>query len=245
MIPDEELSQLPVDPQLAFVRLEQIMRERLGMQEKEATDVDLPRLEYMNKVAAAALAYKIDGLEKLFVPPDASGPLATALQQFTRQVDRVTMQIRIRSAQMNREGSVGLEDTAKAKIRHYIAQIKDAIDKAELPDDKREALYDKLNKFAAEVDKVRTALQAGMAVFIAVCDGINQGFIKLEPARKWLDSIAAILGRAKAEEERADYRLPPPAERKQLEPPPEKPSGSGAKPVRKTNPTIDGDINFE
>jgi hypothetical protein len=32
-----------------------------------------------------------------------------------------------------------------------------------------------------------------MAVYIEVCDGIGQGFKKLEPVRKWIDSIAALL----------------------------------------------------
>lgn len=58
-----------------------------------------------------------------------------------------------------------------------------------------------------------------MAVYIAICDGIGQGFEKLEPARKWIDSIAALMGRAKENEERAEHKLPPPSERKKIEPP--------------------------
>lgn len=81
-----------------------------------------------------------------------------------------------------------------------------------------ESLYKKLNSFALEVDKNRTALQAGMAVYIEVCNGIGQGFTKLEPARKMIDSIAALLGRAKEVEGR--LRLPSPEERRQIEPPP-------------------------
>lgn len=61
-----------------------------------------------------------------------------------------------------------------------------------------------------------------MAVDIAVCNAIGQGFQKLEAARKWVDSIGALLGRAKEGEDRADHRLPSPPERKRLEPPPEK-----------------------
>ena len=57
-----------------------------------------------------------------------------------------------------------------------------------------------------------------MAVYIAVCAGIGDGFKKLEPVRRMIDSMAALLGKAKDVEENLPG-LPPPAERKQLEPP--------------------------
>ena len=107
----------------------------------------------------------------------------------------------------------------RTKIHHFIQQIRTVIEQSDLPVDKREALLNKLNKFAAEVDRSRTPLQAAMAVYIAICDGIGQGFVKLEPARKFINSIAALMGRAKENEERADERLPPPSERKKIEPP--------------------------
>jgi hypothetical protein len=129
------------------------------------------------------------------------------------------MQIRIRNAPRIRKNSVGLDGNTKTKIHHHITQIRSAIEAAELPNDKRDALYSKLNNFAVEVDKARTGLEAGMAFYIAICDGIGQGFKKLEPARRWIDSIAALLGRAKEVEDSLRPSLPSPTERKQLEPP--------------------------
>jgi len=80
--------------------------------------------------------------------------------------------------------SGGLDGNTKAKIHHYIGQIRSAIETAGLPVEKRDALHGKLNLFAEEVDKTRTDLQAGMAFIVAFCDGIGQGFEKLEPARR-------------------------------------------------------------
>jgi hypothetical protein len=245
MISDDELSELPVDPELAFVQLEKILRERVQeMETREADsqgafDADSYRLEYMNKVHAAAAAFSIEVLATLEVPKSDQNSIAREYRQFVRDVDHVTIQIRIHSARSNRQGSVGLDDTTRAKIHHFIKQIREAIGQSELPDDKRDALYDKLNKFAAEVDKARTALQAGMAVYIAVCDAIGQGFQKLEPARKWIDSIGALLGQAKEGEDRADHRLPPPPERKRLEPPPTKQVSTSSRPR-----PVDDDIPF-
>lgn len=218
MISDDELSQLSADPELAFVQFEKILRERIEdfeRQEKSQGDFNANpyRLQYMNKVHGAAKVYGIEVLAKLHVAKfDRPGSIVEEYRQFTHDVDHVTTQIKLRSALIDRQGSVGLDDITKAKIHHFIKQIREAIERSDLPEDKRDALYNKLNKFAAEVDRVRTSLQAGMSVYIAICDSIGQGFKKLEPAREWIDSIGALMGRAKESEDRA--------ERKRLEPPP-------------------------
>ena len=193
MISDDELSQLSADPELAFVQFEKILRERIEdfeRQEKSQGDFNANpyRLQYMNKVHAAAKVYGIEVLAKLHVAKfDRPGSIVEEYRQFTHDVDHVTIQIKLRSALIDRQGSVGLDDITKAKIHHFIKQIGEAIERSDLPEDKRDALYNKLNKFAAEVDRVRTSLQAGMSVYIAICDSIGQGFKKLEPAREWIE----------------------------------------------------------
>jgi hypothetical protein len=172
----------------------------------------------MNKVLAAAKEYSIDSITNWRLP-SASDEIYKIYQNFTTDVDHATMQIRIRNAPRIRKNSVGLDGNTKTKIHHHIAQIRNAIEAAELPDAKRESLYAKLTAFALEVDKARTGLEAGMAVYIAICGGIGQGFKRLEPARRWIDSIAALLGRAKEVEDSLRPSLPSPAERKRLESP--------------------------
>ncbi|MFO0388770.1 MAG: hypothetical protein ACK502_03515 [Alphaproteobacteria bacterium] len=103
------------------------------------------------------------------------------------------------------------------KIHHFISQIKIAIEESALEEHKKNSLYNKLNEFASEVDKSRTGWQSGMALYVAVCSAIGEGVQKLEPARKWVDSIAELLGKAK-EAEDSMPRLPH-TERKKLEPP--------------------------
>jgi hypothetical protein len=223
MITDEEISQLPEDPQLAFVEVEKIIRARLREKEDEATqeqygNADSYRLEYMNKVLAAARVYEIEALKRWDVP-QINDNIDLAYRQLSSDVDHFTMQIRLRQPARGRENSVGLDGSTKIKIHHHISQIRAAIEAADLPESKRDSLYSKLNRFAEAVDKARTDLQAGMAVYIAVCDGIGEGFKKLEPARRWIDSIAALLGRAKEAEDSLRAALPRPAEHRQLEAP--------------------------
>ena len=235
MITDDELAELPEDPELAFVELERIVRSRLKEQEQNAllegdrNKSSAFRLDYINQVVAAARAYGIEALANWDVQ-SVSQKINFDFRSFTLDVDSFTTQVRIRHAPRKRDGSVALDDNARARIHHHIQQIRTAIEGAKLPEPKRDSLYKKLNGFALEVDRNRTSLQAGMAVYIGLCDAIGQGFKKLEPARKFFNSIAAVLGRAKEAEESSRPSIPRSEERKQLEAPPKKlspPESSG------------------
>jgi len=100
--------------------------------------------------------YGIDALADLCVPKLDRYSIAEQYQQFQHDVDHVTIQIRIRSAQSDRQA---LSDWMIRPGRNtpFHREDSEAIRQSELPDDKRDALYDKLNKFATEVDKGRTA----------------------------------------------------------------------------------------
>jgi hypothetical protein len=247
MISDEELEQLPENPDLAFVGFERIMRARVDEQERQELrlaeegvgfSADSYRREYINKVLAAARVYGIAALESWRIPSVQDDIMGSYIA-FTSEVDNFTTQVRLRNAPRNRQNSVGLDGTIKVKIHHYIGQIRAAIEKADLPEPKRDSLYTKLNSFALEVDKNRTNLQSGMAIYIAVCDGIGQGFQKLEPARKLIDSIGTLLGRAKEVEDNFRPALSRPGERKQLE----APRARLASPEPKRD-NLDGEIPF-
>jgi hypothetical protein len=221
MITDEELAGLPDDPQLAFVEFERICRGRVQEAEQEVSDTrygdaDPQRLEYINKVVAAAKEYKIDNIANWMVPP-VNDRIYEIYKQFTTDVDHATITIRLRNAPRIKKYSVGLDQTTKTKIHHYVEQIREAIGQAALPVKKRDTLYDKLNAFAAEVDRIRTRFEAAMALYVDLCDGIGQGFNKLEPARKFIDSISTLMGRAKSLEDESGPALPPPPKR--IEPP--------------------------
>jgi hypothetical protein len=226
MITDDELAQLPEDPELAFVQFERIVRDRLNenLRDAENHESESYQLEYMNKVIAAAKVFDLTILREWEVP-SVNGRVWENFRQFSADVDHYTMQIRILHTSRTKKYSVALDQPTKAKIRHFIELIKDTIEKAQLTVDKADTLYRKLNDFAVEVDKTRTLLQSGMAAFIAVCDAIGQGAEKLEPARKMIDSISTLMGRAKAIEEHTTPSLSAPAKLKRLtaprkEPPP-------------------------
>jgi hypothetical protein len=223
MITDEEFAQLPEEPELAFVEFERKMRDRLRRGELQAEEAFGPsephQREYISQVLAAARALEIARLS------DAEIPLSyhqnsDVFKNFLLDVDGVLTEIRLRYTVRIKQTTVSLNESAKSKIHHHIGQIRTAIEAAGLPIDKRDSLYAKLNHFVQEVDRSRTGLQSGMAVFIAICDGIGQGFTKLEPARKWFDPIAALMGRAKDAEDSRRLALSGPPESKRLAAPP-------------------------
>ncbi len=222
MITDEEIDRLPEDDQeLAFVEFEKIMRLRVHEKEDELANEqygnpDSYRLEYINKVLAAARVYNIEVLGNWEVPK-VSGNIEDSYRQLLSDVDHFTTQIRLRHRSRIRDNSVGLDANDKAKVHHYIEKIRVIIEEADLPTDKRERLYKKLSSLSLEISKDRTGLQAGMDFYVTLCAGIGEGLEKLEPARRWLDSIARLIGAAQEKEE--IKRLSSSSNRKQLEAP--------------------------
>ena len=228
MITDEEMALLPADPELAFVAVEKILRQRIEERETMARNNDFSpdpdRMEYMTKVLAAAHVYEITPLVGLKITHVARNDIWDEYSQFKTDVDFVNIQIRLRAALIDREGSIGLDETAKRKIHHFIQQIKDEIEHIDLEADKKDSLLAALNSFAREVDRSRTRMQAGMALWMKFMTGMGEGFEKLKPVRELLDSIARVMGKVKDFEDHYSSRLPGPAERKRLEPPPSRPA---------------------
>jgi hypothetical protein len=220
MITDEELQSLPEDPDQAFAKFEQIARTRLfeALRNAQGYESEALQLEYMNQVVGAANAFGIEGVRDLKVPVTNSF-VYNHYADFLRQVDNYTIQIRIHAVGRSRRYSVALDGPTKLKVRHYIAQIKGLIESAGLPADKKDALLRKLSSFVDELDRTRTTFQAVAEMWLAFCGVVGEGFEKLEPARKWLDSIANVMGKAKELEDLNRPRLPGPEERPRLEPP--------------------------
>lgn len=159
------------------------------------------------------------GVKDWKVPLSNDNNVADTCRNFQSEVDNFTMQVRLRHGPRVRENSVSLNRDTKSTIHDYITKIRQVIGNADLPIEKRDNLYKRLNSFALAVDKSRTDFQAGMAVYIGVCSGIGDGFKKLEPARRWIDSIAGLLGKAKEAENSLRPALPKYEGRKRIEAP--------------------------
>ena len=128
------------------------------------------------------------------------------------------VQIQIAHGRRVRGYSVRLDPSTKSKIRHYLEKIREIVDRLEVPLPKKEALSARITALSDEVDRDRTRFDAyaGLALEMATTGGeVAQ---RLNPVRKFLDSIAGLLGYAKQAED-ARPSLPAPHERKRLTPP--------------------------
>lgn len=217
---DFDFRTLNDDPELAFVELEQHFDEVLKSDlESSANSYSYTSsyIRYMNQTIAAAEALGLDFLKQWDVPSYRNSQDGSEyFNDFKSTVTGIVLKIKISRSRRHNQYSIGLTDTDKSKIRHFCDQIKVVIDGAVIGVNKKDALHRKLNKFIVEVDSIRTGIEpfADLAIGLAHVGG--EVAKELEPARKWVDSIARLLGH-NLDIQDAQRHLPAPLKR--IEPP--------------------------
>lgn len=220
MISDDELLNLPDDPELAFVQYEASLREKIlaGMRESHENDADHFRLDYINHVIAAAKAFDIENLKDWDAQPSRDH-IFEYYGQLLSQVVQYTVQIRIKHSRRVKQYSVTLNSSTRQKIRHHLGKIKETVDRLDVSQSKKEALFDKIAKLEDEVNRDRTRFDAVMALILETANTGGEAAKRLEPVRKLIDSITGLIKVAKEDEDKASPRLEAPNERKRIEGP--------------------------
>lgn len=88
------------------------------------------------------------------------------------------------------------------------------VNRVDLPDPKKDAIYGKVNALQSEVDRSKTRLDAFLSRWLDVTNAASEGAENLEPVVKLLDHVMKIFGRAKTEHDVGN--LPPPDEQQKL-----------------------------
>jgi hypothetical protein len=217
---DDEYLDLAEDPDVAFRQLEKKFRAEMDghLERSQAHNFETFALSYINRTVAAAKTLEIEPLKDWEVPPPQRQNLWEEYEEFRMAVEHYLVQTKILHSRRVRGYSVQLDAATKSKIRHYLEKIKEIVDRLEVPLPKKEALTAKITALSDQVDRDRTRFDAyaGLALEMATTGG--EVARKLNPARKFLDTIAALLGYAKQAED-ARPSLPAPHERKRLTPP--------------------------
>jgi hypothetical protein len=99
-----------------------------------------------------------------------------------------------------------------------LAQLKGLTNKLEVPQRKREAIINKIIALEHELERERTRFEIVGALIVDAASIAGDVGEKLEPWRKWVDSIARVVGFAK-DEEVSNPALPGPREQRKIEPP--------------------------
>jgi hypothetical protein len=222
--------------EMAFIRLERKFRTtyEVNLRDSDGNGAYYHYTsEYMNHVVAAADAFGIELFDFGYSRPKQN-TIFDDYQAFRQILDRYIVRHTISHIRSGLKNSVVLSTAEKGKLRHYVAQIKEVIDNADLVPGKKERLYDLINAFLAELDRDRTGLQRFGDLMIGLAHIGGEMAKEMEPAWKWAKLIGQVLGaRVDAEQN----RLPPPP--KKIEPPKQRKIEPPKKPA-----TIDDDIPF-
>jgi hypothetical protein len=214
----------PDDDELAFVHFEKMFRVSLDaelgkLQENEKDEYwdsyNHFMQTYINSVLASVRALDIDILRDWINNPNrACDP--DNFRQIKFDIDSTITEIKVRHASIIRKASVRIDNSIREKIRELINKIKITLDAIDIPGDRKESLLNKLNAFAAEVDRDRTRFEAYGALVIDAADVVAKVEKKLRPVRRWIEGISKLMHEAREIEEKT-AQLPSP--NKRLEPP--------------------------
>lgn len=206
MITDEELAELPDDPELAFVHYENKLREKVDIEDDYQPEV---AREYVAHIHAFIDEYSIEIQTE--PPPEPSHDFHVYYIGLRRRIDYFSARARLRTARGGIAGladRVYLSDDYRGEIHKLLGTIRKIVNSANIESQLRERIFKQINILAAEVDRSVSRLSAFTSMYLGVTDAIGQGAENLEPLMSKIERIAKILGRAKSQNENGT--LPPP-----------------------------------
>ncbi len=194
---------LPEDPESAFLLLENAFREecdyKIASRERNDTSVDT-YAQYVTRVITVIQSLEINTGYDFSSLLDENNITLKSYLVFRRIIENLTIKWNINRVRHSKKFSVVLDESTKTSIRALLEKIKQAIGKLEVSDEKREALYSRVYALEAELNRNRTRLEVIGALWVETCGKVGEGVERLEPVRKWIDSIGNLIGVAKHEE---------------------------------------------
>lgn len=189
--------ELPPDAEAAFLLIEAELRDDCEKSIQNDTDnAQLYRANYIAQVIAVIHELELSHEFTSKVPPINQVSYHTYLE-FGKDVLYYRTRLQIRASRRSKGYSVKLDEVAKKKLRHLIDKIRETLDKLEIEERKRNALYAKLSALELEVDRDRTRIEVYGDLVVAAAGLVGEAGEKLEPVRKLLDSIAGVFHEAR------------------------------------------------
>ncbi|QJS29268.1 hypothetical protein [Rhizobium ruizarguesonis] len=217
---ENEYLDLPDDPEEGFAMLH---RRRYAELEKvwESGDGNSGwhhERQYIDVMIAFDEVMGLNFLEGLKPVPNSDSDFSDYWQGFRRQVEIASQKILIEAARRHKAGAqtiIVFDEAQRQAIHHLIQKIREHLEAAKLTDAKREALFNKLNAFAGEVDRNRTRPEAFYAFAVETARAAKQVNDELKPLQQTIDKVFDWIEKAKKFAE----ALPPWSDRKKIEGP--------------------------
>ena len=174
-ITDDELEDLPDDPELAFVEFERKLSAIANLNQG-SRDWGAER-----KYAIGIIAFVHEMEIDIAVPdklPPADDDFYLWFDSFKQKIDYYLNRMRIRRRKSLTDQYIPiLELTSdfRAEIHTRLDQIRRIVRAGDWDEDKRDAIFDKISAVAKEVDKSKTRLGAFLSLYLDVTDAIGKG----------------------------------------------------------------------
>lgn len=225
---DNEYISLPDDPEEAFAFLH--LREYAKLEQYWSENRDGGNFftrQYVDKLLAFDEVYGLNFFVDFPRPPAEERKFYEFFEAFRRHAEITSQKILMEAARRQKVGAepiVVLDEHVRRAVHHLLNQIREKLNSISIPDDKREALFNKLNAFASELDRNRTRTAAFLAFAVDTSRAARETHDNLKPLQNTVDKILDYLDKAKKWHE----SLPPWSDRKKIDGPPKqlpKPSG--------------------
>ena len=205
MFDDDFLYSLPDDPEEALAEVYKTLKGKLDtMANEQATlsnsghDIEGEQRSLLIKIAAFIAAHGIDLNISRQAPSDPDNFLIFFINSI-EEIEFYVAKTSIERVSRNKTGITAvyvLQPALKLEIHHYLNSIREIISTSSLTDTKRTALSNKLNAFAAEVDRDRTKIEALAAAIVWTRKEIIKGAKGLEPIIEKMDKMFQSMSKA-------------------------------------------------
>lgn len=217
---DNEYLDLPDDPEEAFAILHNRKYQELEEYWEESRDNGhFFTRRYVDKLLAFDEVHSLGFLTAFKSPPRRPSDFVDFFEDFRRHAEMTSQKILMEAARRHKTGAeqiVVLDDASRRAIHHLLSQIRDRLNEIAMPENKRESLFNKLNAFAAEIDRNRTRTAAFLAFAVEASRTVKEVNDQLKPLQHTIDRVLDFLDKA------TKWRdaLPPWTDRKKIEGPP-------------------------
>jgi len=217
-IKPRELDNLPEEPQLAFARVVEIAQPRLidRIRDLDHNDRDgwaliqEAKYGFQGLVMGAARKYSIEPFSKSDMPL-LKNYNDEDYRQFRHDLSMYITQIMLNAADADRSNSVPLIEEKRQRLRTYVFHLREAIDKSDLPDWRKDRLHKRLNDLEQELIKPRVNMTVVAGIVAAVLAVTSDAGGAYDTISKVATFILREIGQAKEaddEQKKISYDAP-------------------------------------
>lgn len=245
-VSQEEIDDLPEDPQAAFIQFAD--HAHRSLQDKkveikfrnEADENNWKNICYLyvQTIIGAAEEYKIKELMNLYVPSASKFTMDDFLE-FEGKLTRCTSKIVLSNAAHTRSDTVFIKEKNKDRIRSHLHHLKNCVVESALSAGKKAALIQKIVELEQELNKRRLSILKVMYVALGVMALPGGVWQSADAVHKLVTNVLEMVGEAKDVEDET-RQLPPVQPPAALAPP----THGEESTIRPSDNDIDDEIPF-